>query len=247
MQRKMVLAITSLVLLTASAFGADKASAPFSPNSVPPLAPTPNQRSSESKRWFVGQAQVGYYRGVGFHASVTATNPAQGFPFSVRLGLGWARVNGGDAWAARRVFINANENGTARSQAKIWDARLDVLYPVKLMNLKRTSVFGGIRHADFDSYFEYIGGAETFDVRSHHWGVGGGFETAFAINPRLDMILSVGGDYYFRSTIDGHDTYYRPNNDNTNPIDDYTYADADKAINQPETITRVMLGWAYHF
>ena len=202
---------------------------------------------SGSSHWFVGQIQTGYYRGVGINFSGTFNNVAEDFPFSVRLGLGYSRVGGNDAWAARRVFINNNQNGTARSNARVWDARLDVMYPVKLFNLKRTKVFGGPRHSDFDTYFEYIGGAETFDVKSQQWGIGGGVETSFPVSPRVDLIFTGGADYYFRSTLAGHDTYYRPNGDDTNPIDNYTYKDADAAINQPDIMTRFMVGVAYHF
>jgi hypothetical protein len=209
--------------------------------------PTPSGAIGGGNHWLTGQIELGYYGGVGLHASAIASNFAQDFPFSVRLGLGYSRVASGDAWAARRVFINNNTNGTARSNARVWDARLDVLYPVKILNLKRTSLFAGPRHSNFDAYFEYIGGAETFDVKSKHWGLGGGIETAFALSPRVDLLLSVAGDYYFRSTLGGHDTYYRPNGDDTHPIDDYTYKDADAAIKQPEVLTRLMIGWAYRF
>jgi hypothetical protein len=200
-----------------------------------------------SKHWFVGQVQTGYYRGVGLHVSGTFNNFAEDFPFSVRLGLGYTRVGGSDAWAARRVFINNATNGTARSNARVWDARLDVMYPIKLFNLKRTKLFAGPRHSDFDTYFEYIGGAETFDVKAQQWGFGGGVETSFALSPRVDMVFTGGADYYFRATLAGHDTYYRPNGDDTHPIDDYTYKDADAAINQPDVMTRFMVGVAYHF
>ncbi len=161
--------------------------------------------------------------------------------------MGYSRVNAGDEWAARRVFINNNRNGTARSNAHVWDARLDLLYPVKLLNLSRTTLFAGARRSDFDAYFEYIGGAETFDVIAKQWGLGGGVETAFALSPLVDLVVSAGADYYFRGTLAGHDTYYRPNGDDTHPIADYTYADADKAINQPDVLTRLMVGLSYHF
>lgn len=233
--KKLVLNVLALLALVAG--GATGAERVFGPAMQP----------GDGKRWLVGQIDLGYYRGVGAHMSATARDFAQDFPFSVRLGLGYSRVKSGDAWAARRVFINDNTNGTARSNARVWDARLDVLVPVKLLDLKRTSVFAGPRHSSFDSYFEYIGGAETFDVKSSHWGLGGGLETAFALSPRVDMVLTLGADYYFRSTLAGHDTYYRPNGDDTHPIDDYTYKDADAAINQPEVMTRLMIGWAYHF
>jgi hypothetical protein len=207
----------------------------------------PSNRKEGGRRWLVGGIQTGYYSGLGFHLSATAQNFAQDFPFAVRLGLGYARVPAGDEWAARRVFINDNTNGTARSNAHVWDVRLDVLYPMKILNLKRTTLFAGPRHSDFDAYFEYIGGAETFDVITKQWGIGGGVETAFALSPLVDMVFSVGADYYFRGTLGGHDTYYSPDGDDVHPIEDYTYAEADKAINQPDVITRVMMGLAYHF
>ncbi len=210
--------------------------------------PGPSTYSTvQSTHWLVGQVQLGYYGGVGLHASATAQNFAENFPFSVRLGLGYARVASGDAWAARRVFINNNTNGTARSNARVWDARLDVLYPIRLLNLNRTTFFAGPRHSDFDAYFEYIGGAETFNVKSSQWGLGSGIETAYSVSPRVDMVFSLSADYYFRGTLSGHDTYYRPNGDDTHPIDNYTYKDADAAINQPNIMTRLMIGWAYHF
>ena len=216
--------------------------------SVAAVNPQQSRTSADDgPHWLVGSLQTGYYSGLGFTMSATAQDFAQDFPFSVRLGLGFSRVTSGDEWAARRVFINNNTNGTARSNARIWDVRLDLLYPVKILNLNRTKVFAGPRHSDYNAYFEYIGGAETFNVRAKQWGLGGGVETAFALSPLVDMVVSVGADYYFRSTLSGHDTYYRPDGNDTHPIADYTYADADKAINQPDVLTRLMVGLAYHF
>lgn len=248
MSRTIVNVVASIALMAGTAIALPKQTNPPAKQPGQPVAaPAAKPATGELRRWLIGQAQLGYYGGVGFHGSFTANNFADGFPFSIRLGLGHSHVSGGDAWAARRVFINNATNGTARDNSSVWDVRLDLLYPVKLMKLKNTHVFGGLRHSDFNAFFEYIGGAETFDVRAHLWGLGGGVETSFPLNPRLSMVFSVGADYYFRGTIDGHDTYYRPNNDNTNPIDNYTYADADKAINQPDVMTRLMLGWAYRF
>lgn len=209
--------------------------------------PKPPLQSGVSKHIFSGSVLMGYYGGAGLQATGTLANFADGFPFEVRLGLGYNRVHGGDALLARRVFINNATNGTPRQHAKIWDARMDILYPIKLFSLKNTKLFVGPRHSNFDTYFEYIGGAETFDVVCNQWGAGGGVETAFPLSPRVDMLVTVGADYYFRSTISGHDTYYRPNGDDLHAIDDYTYKDADAAMNQPELAMRVMFGIGYRF
>ncbi len=209
--------------------------------------PAPDAYSISGNRFFTGQVQLGYFDGVSLHVSGTAANFAAGFPFKVRLGLGYAWVPTGDAVAARRVFIDNATNGTPTGRGKVWDARFDVIYETKLFSLERSQIFGGIRRSDFTAHFEYIGGNETFDVNSSQWGIGGGAETAFALSPRVDMIFSAGADYFFRSTLSGHDTYYRPNNDNTHPIANYTYKDADKAISQPDIQTRLMMGVAYRF
>jgi len=210
------------------------------------LSPVSHQ-SMQGRHIFSGEVLLGYYDGVGLHVSGTLADFAQDFPFKVRLGLGYAWAAPGDALLARKVFINNATNGTPKKSAKIWDARFDVLYPIKFFSLKRTMLFAGPRHSNYTAHFEYIGGAEVFDVNSNQWGLGGGIETAFALSPRVDMIVTAGADYYFRSTLSGHDTYYRPNGDDLHPIDNYTYKDADAAINQPQTEIRLMYGLVYRF
>ena len=208
------------------------------------LSPSSNRLENP---FLTGSISAGYYDGVGVYGSATVANFAQGFPFKVRLGLECNWISAGDAWMARRVFINNNDNGTARGKGKMWDTRLDLLYPINLFSLRNSRIFVGARRSFFNAYFEYIGGAETFDVNANQWGLGGGVETSFSLSPRVDMVLTGGADYYFRSTIAGHDTYYRPNGDDTHPIDNYTYKDADAAINQPNINARLMLGIAYRF
>lgn len=210
--------------------------------------PAQEQESFSAERLFTGSVQFGYSGGKSIFVAGKFSNFIQGLPVCARLGLGVVKFDPGDAWMARRVFINNATNGTARDHGTIWSGRLDVLYPVNITpSLKNTFLFGGPRYSSFRGYFEYIGGAETFDVFTQQWGIGGGLETGFPISPRVDLLATLGTDYYFRSTIDGHDTYYRPNGDDTHPIDNYTYADADKAINQPELELNLMLGVAYHF
>ncbi|MBK7143025.1 MAG: hypothetical protein IPH75_13185 [bacterium] len=203
--------------------------------------------SSPTIRAFTGQVLTGYYAGVGLHCSGTLNHFAVGFPFSVRFGLGYARVATGDAVAARRIFIDNNTNGSPRGWAKLWDTRLDVLYPVKIASLQYSNVYGGVRHAYYNSHFEYIGGNETFDVTTNAWGLGGGLESSFPVSPRVSMLFTVGADYYFRSELSGHDTYYRPNGDDLHAKEDYTYDDADAAIAQPDVEVRLMFGVSYKF
>lgn len=213
-------------------------------------AETPPDLSGNSayqERSFTGEVFSGYFSGVGIHVSGTISNLAEGLPFQVRLGLGYAWVPTGDAVAARRVFIDQATAGSPRGNGKVWDARLDVLVPVKLFSLRDSRLFVGARHANYTAHFEYIGGNETFDVNNNPWGVGGGVETSFAVSPRLALVVTGGVDYYFRTLLSGHDTYYRPNGDDLNEKEDFTYKDADDAIAQPNLNTRLMLGVSYRF
>lgn len=211
------------------------------------MAPPPAASGSYHSRFFTGEIFVGYYAGVGIHAAGTISNLAQGLPIELRLGLGYSWVGTGDAERARRVFIDQNTNGSARSRGKMWDGRLDLLIPVKFFGLERSRLFGGLRRNHYTAYFEYIGGNETFDVNCNQWGTGGGIETTIPVSRHLDMLVTAGADYYFRGTLSGHDTYYRPNGDDLHAKEDFTYRDADATIAQPNFNSRVMFGVAYRF
>ena len=61
------------------------------------------------------------------------------------------------------------------------------------------------------------------------------------------MVLGGGADYFFQGTLKGHDTAYSPDGDDVNPREDYTYDDADNAVNQPKFLGRFMIGINYGF
>ncbi len=191
--------------------------------------------------------EFGYYGGMGFQAFGMVSNVAEGFPMSLRLALGYTSVEPGLSGEARQVFINDATNGIPEEKGRQMDFRLDLLYPVRLLNMERAYLFGGPRHARFVGSFKYIGGNEDFDVNSNQWGIGGGLESFFAMSPKLDLVLHLGLDYYFESNLTGHDTMYAPDGDNSNGRDGYTYEDADQAIDQPKVEPRLMLGFAYNF
>jgi hypothetical protein len=238
MKSRILIAICAILILCGNAIAGPKK------NTSTKLGP-----ELDRLRFFTGNVQMGYYDGVGLHFSGTFANFAEGFPFGLRIGFGHAWIPCGDAVLARRIFIDQNTggNGNARSKGSLWDYRFDLLYPVKLFTMDRAKVYGGVRYTDFNAYFEYIGGNETFDVINNEWGVGGGVESAFALSPIVDMIFSLGVDYYFRGELSGHDTYYRPDGNDLNSKENFTYADADAAINDPNVNARFMIGVAYRF
>lgn len=190
---------------------------------------------------------AGYNAGTGIQFNGRLSDFAAGFPLGVKLGVGYATGEPGKATDARRIFINNATNGVPEESAHSWDFRLDFEYPVKLFHLKRAYLVGGPRYTRFLANFKFVGGNEDFDVKTNTWGVGVGLETMFAISSRVDLVFNGGYDYFPKATLTGHDTSYSPDGDDVNPREDYTYSDADKAINQPKHEFRLLAGFSYNF
>ncbi|MFH2055428.1 MAG: hypothetical protein ABIJ61_05675, partial [bacterium] len=157
----------------------------------------------------------------------------------------YAAVRAGNSAAAREFFINDATNGVPETKGRWWDVRLDVLWPFARGKSSRTFLVTGLRHVSFTGNFKYVGGNEDFDVRSNQWGLGAALEHRIGIGPRLMLVLGGGLDYYFESRLQGHDTSYSPNGDDVNARKDFTYADADAAIDQPRLEPRLTIGFSY--
>ena len=202
---------------------------------------------ADDSRSFSGGVKVGYSGGPGFQLYGMVNNVAENFPMNIRFGFGYTWVEPGKSAEARKVFINDATNGVPEEKGRQIDYRLDLLYPVNVLNIKRAYLFAGPRHISFTGNFKYIGGNEDFDITSKQWGLGTGFESFFAISEKLDLVMSFGVDYYFESKLSGHDTEYAPDGDHSNPRTGYDYDDADDAVNQPTVEPRAMIGVAYNF
>jgi hypothetical protein len=190
---------------------------------------------------------TGYNRGYGLQANLGYIN--RELPFELRGGVGYTFLNPGNALEARRVFINNNTNGTPEKSGRSIDYRFDFLIPKSIFGIQNSFIVLGPRGSSFKGNFAYIGGNEEFDVVSRQWGIGGGLESRFKMSARLNLVIAAGLDYYFPSTLLGHDTAYSPDNDNVNPRDDnqnddepFTYKDADKIIYQPRWMPYGMVG-----
>jgi hypothetical protein len=192
---------------------------------------------------------TGYNRGFGFQPNITVSNFAQGFPFELRLGIGYTSLNPGNAADARRIFINNATNGTPEKKGRSFDFRFDFLLSRPIFGITPSYLFFGPRFSTFTGNFKYVDGNEVFDVKSQQWGIGAGFENHFRMSEKLTLSILAGLDYYIPSTLSGHDTSYSPDNDNVNPENDnqndniaFKYKDANKAIYQPAFMPRVMIG-----
>lgn len=195
---------------------------------------------------------TGYNGGYGVQTNILLKGIGGEFPFDLRLGAGYSRFNPGIAADARRIFINNATNGVPEKKGSAFNYRLDFLLPKTIFRVENSYLLLGPRYTSFKGNFKYIGGNEDFDVVSRLWGIGTGFENRFRVSNRLEIVFSAGLDYYFPATLKGHDTAYSPDNDNINPRDDnqngdieFTYKDADRAINQPKFVPRAIIGLSF--
>ena len=183
-------------------------------------------------------ASSGYQSGFSLQAFAGVEDFAQGLPVQIRIRLGHTSVEPGSAPRARRIFINTATNGTPEKRGRTWDMGVDLL----VRRSERANLFLGVRRSSFLANFKFVGGNEDFDVRSTHWGLGAGAEVGYPVGQKATLMVSGGVDYYFPSRLQGHDTSYSPDDDNVNPREDFTYAEADDAIAQPTLRPVLMVG-----
>ena len=199
-------------------------------------------QSSFSKSNFAVGLTTGYNNGVGFQGNLLLKNFAEEFPFNIKLSFGLSFMDPGKSAEARKIFINDATNGTPEKNGKLLDFRADFLYNFA----GRTYFYAGPRYVMYTGNFNYIGGNEDFDVTSNQWGAGVGVDNYFRISQAIDLIFSFGYDYFFISTLYGHDTSYSPDGENVNGREDFTFQDADNAINQPKHNVKAMIGLSYN-
>lgn len=200
-------------------------------------------RGTQPGNW-TGGFNLGYNTGKAFDLHLTT--PSFGPRVKARLAFRYAAVDPGDGLLARHVFINDNTNGTLEQSGTTWGFKLDFLHPVHLL-ANHASIYAGVRHAWFTGDYRFVGGNEDFEIRSNHWGFGGGLETEYPVGRRVTLLVTGGLDYFLPSSMYGHDATYRPDNNNTNPRNDYNYSDADKAVGQPKFAPVMMVGMDYRF
>jgi hypothetical protein len=174
------------------------------------------------------------------------TDFAKGFPLGVEASIAYAWRDPGNAYDARRIFVNDNTNGTPEKSGYFWDLRFDFLRRVRALGMENLDLLAGARYSMFVGHFEYIGGNEDFDVTSNQFGLGLGARASFPMGSRIALTVLAGADYYFPAALEGHDTIYRPDDENVNSKHDYTYATADEAINQPTFVPVLMIGLTFN-
>lgn len=206
------------------------------------------EKSKNQLKYSLG-FETGYNRGFGLQTNLKASGFGPSFPLSLRAGIGLTFMNPGNAADARRIFINNATNGVPEKNGRSFDFRLDFMFPRTVFGNPNSFFVLGPRFSTFTGHFDYVDGNEVFDVTSHQWGIGIGYENNFRLTDKMNLFLAYGLDFYVPSTLTGHDTSYSPDNDNVNAEgnnqnDDapFRYKDANKAIYQPEFMPHFMIG-----
>ncbi len=190
---------------------------------------------------------LGYSGGPGGQINGMVSEFSRGFPMAMRFAIGYTSVEPGDAFGARRVFINDATNGTPSQKGWFWDFRFDFVYRFKTATFSNFAFFLGPRYLKYTANFLFVGGNEDFLVNTNQWGLGLGLDGNFAIGQKADLVLTGGLDYYQDAKLSGHDTSYSPSGGDVNSRKGYSYAEADEVINQPKLEPRLMIGVSYRF
>lgn len=210
---------------------------------------------AQERRWSGGSAPhvsggvaLGYDTGLPIQGHLLIADLAEGFPLKLRFRISRSFLrDAGSPEEARHVFINENTNGVPTKSAGHWVWGFDLMHKVDLLALKAAFVYTGVGYSRFTGTFKFIGGNEFFDVHANQWGLDAGVESHFRMVSQIDLLCSVGAAYFFPATLEGHDAAYRPNGEMINQRGDYTYDDADHAINQPKLRLKLLIGMNYHF
>ena len=189
---------------------------------------------------------LGYNSGLGGEGSLTLQDVSPGLPFGMKLGVGWLSLDPGNAALARQVFVNDNTNGEPEEHGHRFDFRLDARYQFQKGALQRTWLLVGPRYSMYRGTFTFVGGNESFDVTTNQFGFGAGLEQVFVLGPHTDLSMGAGLDWFANSDFKGHSSVYSPDGTIIEQQDDFTYADANKAINQPRFAPRIMVGVQHH-
>ena len=193
---------------------------------------------------------AGYYKGPSVSGTIGLSDVFDKVPVGFETDLGYSWTPAGDGTMARKVFINQNTGGDEDEQSSggVLDFGLNATYPLnQTYGPVKFFVFGGPRYSHYDVRWDYVGGDEDFDIVANSWGLGGGVRGIMPLGKGFSAVMQLGVDYYFPTSIYGHDATYYPNDSNVNARNNgagytYTYADAVNSTTVPRLRPRVMVG-----
>lgn len=200
-------------------------------------------------------ADAGFFNDLGGRARISWLNISDDLPAGIHLALGrYHQTDPGNAKEARNIFINDAEGGQVDKYGTTWLLEVDTSYRLTSFRSMDIHATTGPRWAFYKAHFAYVGDNEEFDVKSNPFGWGIGAAGFVQFSKHFVFNVNLGFDYFFKSKFEAHgEYYYTPNGVDENPRtsgdtgEDYTYSDADSAVNQPRTEVKAFLGVSYLF
>jgi hypothetical protein len=191
--------------------------------------------------------ESGENNGFGTRAAFGVYQLNRNYPLFFETGVSFSyQGDPGSAEDARKVFINDNAGGDIEEFGTTVILSADLGYRFWGNRDLSSSLFGGPRYSFYRANFIYNGDNEEFAVKHDAPGLGAGLRTDLRITNDLTIFLKGGIDYFFQTKLHGHGEFtYNPNDKDNNPRNDYTYEDADKAVNQPYISPAISFGVSY--
>ncbi|MDH5719119.1 MAG: hypothetical protein OEZ13_00720 [Spirochaetia bacterium] len=192
---------------------------------------------------------VGHWGSTGGTLEISLLDLHKNFPLGFILGAGYFnQSNPGNAEDARKIFINDNTGGVIQEEGNIYIGFFDVTYPIYKTKGFAFRITAGPRYVKHIADFAFLGDNEVFAITSAAYGAGSSIRLDFDLSKYFLLKFSTGYDIFQKTQLGGHgEFYYEPDSTDDNPRGDYTYADADEAIFQPDKYFRILLGVEYRF
>lgn len=194
------------------------------------------------------EVSIGYSQDLGLYMGLRLEDSSKDFPIFLQGRGGYVyQVEPGNATEAREIFINDNAGGNIEEYGESYMLALDLGY--KLKDWEKFSLevtLSGLWNY-YLAHFAFIGNNESFAVNTSSFGVGAGAALRIPISKSQSaLMLKTGLEYYPKALLEAHGTYfYTPDGEDDRVRNDYTYEDADKAINQPEYRFYLQVGLLY--
>ena len=191
---------------------------------------------------------LGYYDDLGITLGLRMESENSQLPFYIQGRIGTTyQFEPGNAEDARKIFINDNQGGNIQEYGQSWLFAIDLGWRIHqkddmLFEINASGILN-----QYNAHFAFIGNNESFTVKTRALGIGLGGNMKIGLSDsRSSLILKGGVEFFPKTRIDAHGSYfYTPDDTDDKPRNDYSYSDADDAINQPFFRPYLMVGILY--
>jgi hypothetical protein len=191
---------------------------------------------------------LGYGQDLAVNMALRVEDSSPGFPLFVQGRLGYIyQKDPGNAELARQIFINDNQGGTIQKYGESYLVAMDLGWKAAYFEKFSLEIILSGLWNHYRANFSFLGNNEAFTVKTSPYGVGLGAAMRLPLSNRgSSLMVKSGMEYYPKALIDSHGTFfYTPDGNDDQPRNDFTYKDADGAINQPEFRFLIQVGILY--